>query len=383
MALPIERQGSHTAGRGEDVALLGSCLAYETYLGRAYQGDSRLLLQSNEIRPESVDLLMMSPPFALTRQKDYGNETASRYVEWFSSFVQPFLRVLKPTGSMVIDIGGAFLPGRPQRSTYHFQLVVELAKHFDLCQEFYWYNPAKLPSPAEWVNVRRVRVKDSVNPVYWFARDAANTKADNRRVLRRYSESMEALLKNGYQYRVRPSGHDISHKFTRRHDGAIPPNLLGPSHDTDEIPTELVGDEFESLFPNLLAISNTSSNARYQRACAAHGIKPHPARFPLGLPAFFIEFLTEMGDVVCDPFAGSNVSGEAAESLGRKWISCDIDDEGGTYVRASAFRFPNAKLSREFDYSPEGNYHVTSRQAAGEMTGAPAGRAAGTQINQS
>jgi len=373
LALPIERQGSQRAGRTEDLGSVGASLAYETYLGRAYQGDSRVLLQSNEVRPESVDLLMMSPPFALTRQKDYGNETASRYVEWFSSFIQPFLRVLKPTGSMVIDIGGAFLPGRPQRSTYHFQLVVELAKHFDLCQEFYWYNPAKLPSPAEWVNVRRVRVKDSVNPVYWFARDAANTKADNRRVLRRYSESMEALLKNGYQYRVRPSGHDISHKFTRRHDGAIPPNLLGPSHDTDEIPTELVGDEFESLFPNLLAISNTSSNARYQRACAAHGIKPHPARFPLGLPAFFIEFLTEMGDLVCDPFAGSNVSGEAAESLGRRWTSCDVDDEGGTYVRASAFRFPNAKLTPEFDYAPDGTYRVTARHADGELAGSREG----------
>src|SRR5207302_281533 len=127
----------------------------------------------------------------------------------------------------------------------------------------------------------------------------------------------EALLKNGYQYRVRPSGHDISHKFSRRHTGAIPPNLLGSSQPVDGDDGELAGAPFESLFPNLLAISNTSSNARYQRACMEHRIKPHPARFPVGLPAFFIEFLSEEGDLVCDPFAGSNVTGEAAEALNR------------------------------------------------------------------
>lgn len=334
--------------------------AYTTKLGRAYQGDSLALLASEEIAASSVDLLMMSPPFALTRKKDYGNETAERYVEWFHQFVKPFLRVLSDTGSLVIDIGGAYLPGRPQRSTYHFQLMVELGKEFDLCQEFYWYNPSKLPSPAEWVNVRRIRVKDSVNPVFWFAKDAAKTKADNRRVLRRYSEAMETLLRNGYQTRVRPSGHDISAHFLKRNGGAITPNLLGFSDGVDH----LEGEPFEGGFPNLLAIANTSSNGRYLRECKAHGLKPHPARFPLALPAFFIEFLTEPGDLVCDPFAGSNVTGEAAELLQRRWISCDLDAETGnpgTYVRASAFRFPNARLLKAFNFIPEGDYEVESK----------------------
>jgi DNA modification methylase len=343
--------GSGGQPRGED----GSALAYTTELGSAYQGDSRGLLQSSVLEPRSVDLLMMSPPFALTRKKDYGNETASGYIDWFLSFVEPFTRVLSDTGSLVIDIGGAYLRGRPQRSTYHFELVVELARHFELCQEFYWFNPAKLPAPAEWVNVRRIRVKDAVNPVYWFAKDAGKTKADNRRVLKRYSESMESLLRSGYQYRTRPSGHDISKKFMKRHDGAIPPNLLAPN-DSEE---NFEGEPWEFSFPNLLAISNTSSNDRYLRACLAHGVKAHPARFPVGLPAFFISFLTEPGDLVCDPFSGSNVTGEAAETLGRRWLSCDLDEENGqgqTYVRASAFRFPNAKLSPDYDFEPQGTY---------------------------
>lgn len=340
-------------------------LAYSTDWGRAYQGDSRALLMSDEVAPASVDLLVMSPPFALTRKKEYGNEAADRYVEWFMTFIEPFRRVLKDTGSIIIDIGGAYLPGRPQRSTYHLQLAVEVSKHFQLCQEFYWYNPAKLPAPAEWVNVRRLRIKDSVNPVYWFAVDAAHAKADNRRVLRRYSDSMEALLKNGYQYRIRPSGHDISHKFSKRHPGAIPPNVIGSTDEEDG----LAGQSFERGFSSLLAISNTSSNDRYLRACLEHGIKPHPARFPVGLPAFFIEFLTEPGDVVCDPFAGSNVTGEAAEALGRRWISCDLDEEVGrtnTYVRASAFRFANARLEPHLDHRPNGNYWTVPSVAPGE-----------------
>jgi site-specific DNA-methyltransferase (cytosine-N4-specific) len=372
MHLPIEpkrRAGLSTNGADTAAPTQAFQLAYRTYQGRAFKGDSRLLLTSAEIEANSVDLLVMSPPYALTRKKDYGNESADSYVDWFMSFVEPFMRVLSPKGSLVIDIGGAYLPGRPQRSTYHFQLVVELAKQFELCQEFYWYNPAKLPSPAEWVNVRRIRVKDSVNPVVWFAKDAATTKANNRRVLKRYSESMEALLKNGYQYRVRPSGHDISAKFSKRHAGAIPPNVLGSAQAFDGDDAYLIGEEFEGLFPNLLAISNTSSNAHYQRECLAHKVKPHPARFPIGLPAFFIEFLTEPGDLVCDPFAGSNVTGEAAEALGRRWVSCDLDqDGGGHYVRASAFRFPHARLEPGFDHIPDGSYRTEARHTNGEMS---------------
>ncbi len=345
-------------------------LAYVTELGRAFQGDSRLLMESDEVTEGSVDLIMTSPPFALTRKKAYGNEQEEAYLEWFKTFIAPFKRVLSDTGSLVIDIGGAYLPGRAQRSTYHFQLAVELAKEFDLCQEFYWYNPAKLPAPAEWVNVRRMRVKDSCNLVLWLAKDAMNTKADNRRVLKRYSESMQSLLKNGYQYRTRPSGHDISEKFSKDNGGAIPANLLGFAHDVGEIGQaefgDLDGELFETLFPNLLSISNTASNDRYQQQCKAHSVKAHPARFPIGLPAFFIEFLTDPGDLVLDPFAGSNVTGEAAQALNRRWTSCDLDAEGDrqhTYVRASAWRFEDARLSPEFDYEPSGEFAPKVKRA--------------------
>ena len=256
---------------------------------------------------------MTSPPFALRRKKDYGNVEATEYVEWFLDFAKLFHQILKPKGSLVIDIGGSWNLGQPTRSLYQFELLIALCKmpgyKFHLAQEFFWYNPSKLPSPAEWVTVRRERVKDAVNCVWWLSKDP-HPKASNRNVLQPYSASMEQLLQNGYRAKLRPSGHQISEKFATRNEGAIPPNLL--------------------------QIANTESNSYYLRACRDAGIKPHPARFPAGLPEFFIKMLTDEGDLVVDPFAGSNVTGEVCERLKRHWIAIDNVED---YLRASQFRF--------------------------------------------
>ena len=288
------------------------------------------------------------------------------YLKWFESFIPGWKRLLSEKGSLVIDVGGAYLPGAPRRSTYHFELAVRLAKHFELCQEFFWYNPAKLPGPAQWTNVERVRVKDSVNLLLWFALDASKTQADNRNVLKHYSASMRSLLKNGYQTRKRPSNHDISAKFLRDNAGSIPSNLLGFVTDNVD-PNTLDGRLFESQFDNILSISNTSSNDSYLNECRRRGIKPHNARFPKALPAFFIEFLTKPGQLVFDPFAGSNTTGEVAEALGRKWVSCELDSEGefaGTYVPSSAFRFENVKFNPDFHGMPETRWHSVPKRVA-------------------
>ena len=283
---------------------------YTTRYGSAYLGDSLSYLRQME--PDSVDRIVTSPPFALKRKKEYGNVEAKDYVPWFVDFAVEFKRVLKEEGSLVIDIGGTWIKGQPTRSLYHFELVIALCKTlgFHLAQEFYWYNPSKLPSPAEWVTVRRVRVKDAVNPVWWLSK-TPNPKASNWRVLRPYSDSMRKLLENGYRAKLRPSGHDISDNFSRDNRGAIPPNLL--------------------------ELANTDSNSTYLRRCREVGIKPHPARFPHGLPEFFIQFLTEPGDLVVDPFAGSNITGEVAERLHRHWLAFELLED---YLEASRFRFP-------------------------------------------
>lgn len=340
-------------------------IGYTTDYGTAYRGDSRDLMRGEALDPESVDLIFTSPPFALTRPKDYGNKSQGDYLSWFETFIAGFKRVLAPTGSLVIDIGGSYESGSPIRSTYHFELAVMLSKHFEMCQEFYWYNPAKLPTPAQWTNIERSRVKDSVNLVLWLAKDAAKTKAHNRRVLKAYSKSMKSLLKSGYQVRKRPSNHDISDKFAKDNNGAIPPNLLGFA--PEDAQGDLLGEPFDTLFDNLISIANTASSTQYLQACKEAKLKPHPARFPMGLPAFFIQFLTEPRDLVFDPFAGSNTTGDVAQRLGRHWAACDIDEEQ-TYLLTSSFRFPDIvpgpalEKSLEGEWDPEA-YHVGPQES--------------------
>ncbi len=206
----------------------------------------------------------------------------------------------------------AWNPGSGTRSLFPYHLIIRLGQLFHLAQDFYWFNPSRLPTPAEWVTIRRTRVKDAVNPVWWLSK-TTEPQADNRRVLKPYSRSMKRLLRDGYEPAMRPSQHEIGPHFRKDNGGAIPPNLL--------------------------TIPNTRSYDEYLHRCKAAGIAPHPARFPPPVPEFFIRFLTEPGQVVLDPFGGSNVTGQVAESLGRRWISIEINEE---YVAGSRLRFAEA-----------------------------------------
>jgi DNA modification methylase len=298
-------------------------LAYSTELGHAWLGDA-LETVEDHCEDESVDLIMTSPPFALQRPKEYGNESQEAYKDWFLQFADEFWRVLKPTGSLVIDLGGAWEAGQPVKSIYAFELLVSLCRRpnrpFVLAQDFYWHNPARLPSPAQWVTVERVRAKDAVNYLWWLGKQP-NPKADNSRVLREYTDSMKRLIKSKeYNRGRRPSGHVVREGFTADHGGAIPSNML--------------------------SISNTGNDSAYLDACKEKGVRPHPARFPADLPEFFIRFLTEPGDLVLDPFAGSNMTGAVAESLGRRWLSVDIDAH---YLQGSVARFEHL----QFEIVPE------------------------------
>lgn len=294
-----------------DVTKYGDLIeAHATSFGKIYQGNS-LAYMNSHAAPDSVDLILTSPPFGLVRKKSYGNEDADAYCDWFRPFAESFKRVLKDDGSLIIDVGGAWKSGTPTRSLYHFKLLVMLCEEygFHLAQEHYWWNPSKLPSPAEWVNVRRVRVKDAINCVWWLSK-TPYPKANNKRILAPYSDSMRVLLKNGYKAKLRPSGHDISSKFSVDNGGSVPPNLL--------------------------AIANTESNGAYQDYCRNNNIKIHPARFPALLPEHFIRFLTDPGDMVLDPFGGSCITGMVAEALGRKWACVELSSE---YIRGGIGRF--------------------------------------------
>lgn len=280
-----------------------------TEFGEIWEGDA-LSWMTNQ-PDSSLDLIMTSPPFGLIRKKSYGNEASDDYCNWFRPFAEEFRRLMKDTGSLVIDIGGAWEKGKPVRSLYHYDLLTMLVREygFFLCLEHYWYNPAKLPSPVEWCNLRRVRVKDAVNCVWWLSKTPW-PKCSNMRVLQPYSDRMKNLHINGYQATIRPSGHDISDKFRATHKGAIPPNLL--------------------------AIPNTESNSAYSQFCRENGYPIHPARFPAKLPEYFIRMLTDKGDRVYDPFSGSFTTGRVCEELGRNWIGTEMRED---YIQGGLARF--------------------------------------------
>jgi DNA modification methylase len=330
---------------------------YSTHSGAAYLGDSLDLIK--KLPDESVNLICTSPPFALLRQKSYGNVASHEYVEWFLQFAREFKRVLKPDGSLVIDIGGTWIKGHPIRSLYHYELVLRLCQPqeeqgcgFFLAQELYWYNPAKLPTPAEWVTIRRIRVKDAVNTVWWLSK-SETPKANNKRVLKPYSESQQHLMKHGYKPKLRPSEHQISTKFGTDNGGAIPPTI---------IKDEAAGEVGEPVPVNVISASNTASNDWYQRRCREENINPHPARFPAALPEFVINLCTEEGDLVLDPFAGSNMTGNVAERLNRQWIAFELREE---YLLGSKFRFEVRPQSQE-PAATGGQVTVKSNQAEQE-----------------
>ena len=309
---------------------------YATKLGAAYVGDSRALMR--ELPSESVNLVVTSPPFALHFKKEYGNKDQPEYIPWFLEFAREVKRVLAEDGSFVVDLGGAYEPGRPTRSLYHFKLLISLVEDlkFYLAQEFYWHNPGKMPAPAEWVTVRRIRVKDSVNCLWWLSK-TANPKADNRKVLVPYSKDMERLIQKGYRPKQRPSGHYITEKWGRDHGGAI--------------------------CSNLIVQGNNDSNGSYLKLCEQAGFRPHPARFPPRLPEFFVNFLTDEGDLVVDIFAGSNTTGAVCEQLRRRWLAFELEPR---YLEAGRLRFPKliAKLgfAESSESDPEGQISLPLRQ---------------------
>ncbi|MBP0013211.1 MAG: site-specific DNA-methyltransferase [Roseofilum sp. SBFL] len=295
-----------------DLESLDSCRVYRTNKGAAFCGDSLELLK--KLPDESVNLVMTSPPFALQRKKEYGNKNQSEYIDWLADFARLVYQKLKSDGSFVLDLGGAYEKGKPVRSLYNFRIPIYFCDEigFFLAEDFYWFNPSKLPSPIEWVNKRKIRAKDSVNTVWWFSKSEF-PKSDVTKVLTEYSPRMKKLLEDPekfYDPKKRPSGHDISTSFGKNNGGAIPSNLL--------------------------QIPNSESNSQYLRGCNALGLKPHPARFPGKLPEFFIRLLTEPGDLVVDIFAGSNTTGFVAEQENRYWIAFEQEIE---YLATSCFRF--------------------------------------------
>ncbi len=303
--------------------------AYRTKLGKMINGTIEDALSHHELARArgKVNLILTSPPFPLVRKKRYGNKSGKTYVAWLKGLAPRLAELLAPNGSIVIEVGNAWVEGSPAMSTLPIEalLAFKRAAKLHLCQHIICHNPARLPSPAEWVNVRRIRLKDSFTHVWWMSRSEL-PKADNRNVLTPYGKQMRKLLKTKkYNSGRRPSGHVISKTgFLKDRQGAISANVIDFAPEDPKLPR------------SLLKFSGTSWDINYRKYCEKKKTAVHPARMQMDLAAFLIQFLTDLGDLVLDPFAGSNTTGAAAEELGRRWIS--VEAISG-YVKGSKGRF--------------------------------------------
>jgi DNA modification methylase len=282
-------------------------ILYETNKGKLLLGDSSQVLEVlADSLAGSVDLIFTSPPFALINKKSYGNLNGESYIKWLSGFAPLLKKLLRPRGSLVVELGNAWVPGSPTMSPVPLEALLGLMNQggFHLCQQFIWYNKARLPSPVQWVNIERIRVKDAFTHLWWMS-PSERPIADNRRVLVPYSKAMLNLLKTGkYNSGHRPSEHSIGEtSFLKDNGGAIPPNVI--------------------------VTSNTRTSDSYLSYCRSEGFKPHPARMPIEVAEFFVKLLTRRNGLVLDPFAGCNTTGAAAEREGRRWLSIEIRQDYG------------------------------------------------------
>jgi site-specific DNA-methyltransferase (cytosine-N4-specific) len=288
--------------------------AYKTKFGEAYNCSIEKFIESEkfEILKGKVDLILTSPPYPLVSPKAYGNRVGEDYKNWLAEIMKDLKLLLKPKGSLVVEIGNAWDKGIPTMSTLPLESLIEIKNKSNLvvCQQFIWNNPNKLPGPATWVNIKRLRVKDSFTHVWWYS-ETPNPKSDNSKVLTPYKAGMKKLLeRQDYNRGVRPSGHSIGDGFLTENKGSIPSNVL--------------------------TFANSLETKEYRNWCKKCGVAQHPARMPEKLVEFFINFLTNKNALVLDPFGGSNTTGKVAQDLGRRWIYVEQNKD---YVLGSKGRF--------------------------------------------
>ena len=323
-------------------------MLYKTKLGEYHIDKCEKKLTELIKQGIKAQLILTSPPFPLNNKKQYGNLSGTDYLHWFTTLAPLFSSMLTDNGSIVMELGNAWEKGRPIQSLLTLKSLMAFLENpkakLKLCQEFVCYNPARLPSPAQWVTINRIRTIDSFTHIWWMS-NSDYPKADNSKVLRPYSKSMKNLLTKGsYNAGKRPSEHTISKRsFLTSHDGSIVHNVLE---------LEQMDEKREIRFPtNALSIANTKSNDHFSLECKKNGIIPHPARMPVELASFFINFLTDKGDLVLDPFAGSNTTGYCAEKLKRKWLCIDTEV---AYGKQSEFRFKEPELKVNLTHGKRG-----------------------------
>lgn len=267
------------------------------------------------IKSKSVDLIVTSPPYS--DKRDYGIDNAQiapdDFVEWFKPMAKEIKRVLKDTGSFILNINDKVVNGEQQ--LYVFKLVIYLCEKlkFRLVRDYIWYNPATPPNI--YSTGKYGRTKKSHEYCFWFS--LSDTWTFNLDPIRKpYSADMKKFLqgkcKGGRADNTRPSTHNFNLDVAWTDNGGSDPGSVIEANDTDP--------------GSVIKIANTSSNDIFTKTCKERGIR-HPARFPMQLAEFFILSGSNEGDVVLDPFSGSGTTCLVARNNKRHWIGIDANED--------------------------------------------------------
>lgn len=296
-----------------------SVVGFSTELGIAILGSCDSVFSRMDA---PISLVITSPPYPLTSARAYGNPPEHMYVDWICKTLEPVVKNLVRGGSICLNISNdIFMPRSPARSMYCERLLLALHDRLGLhlMDRLIWENKSKPPGPLQYASKARTQLNVVYEPIYWLTNDAHSVKSDNRRVLQAHSERHLALIARG--------GEQRSGSFS---DGAY---VVRPG---------AYGSPTEGRIPrNILSFGHRCAyQTAYKRAAKAMGLPVHGAPMPMALATFLIKFLSEPGDVVADPFAGSFTTPDAAERLGRRWVATERIVQ---YVLGGASRFTEAR----------------------------------------
>lgn len=278
-------------------------------VNRFIVGDCKEVMES--LPTESIDLVLTSPPYA--DKRDYGTKDASiapdDYVDWFIPKAQEIYRLLKPTGSFVLNISDKVVDR--YQHLYVFELLLKLCQEvgFHLVRDYIWYNPATPPNVYSRGGYGRT--KKSHEYCFWFSKSEEWT-FELDPIRKPYSKDMQKYLdgkgKGNRFDNIRPSTHNFDCEKVWSDNGGSDPG-------------------------SVIEIANTNSNDMFMRLCKEKGIA-HPARFPEKLAEFFILSGSKEGDIVLDPFSGSGTTATVAQKNNRKWIGIDANADYCELARA-------------------------------------------------